>query len=284
MANKDRSGNREQRRSDKAKRANHEPLLRMVAHEPDRRHTRPRQVEVKPLTFAQERYDSAIRAHHITFGIGPAGTGKTWLAATRAAEALVNKEIERIVITRPAVEAGESLGFLPGEMDEKYAPYFRPVRDALEEYLGTGRLEYELRAGNIEARPLGLLRGSTRKHAWVLADEMQNATVPQMKMLLTRIGEGSRFIINGDPSQFDLPGHVTSGLGDAVRRLARVNGVAVIHFEAHDIVRHGIIRDLIAAYASPNETPCCNCYNTRIERIERIESDDAGLKRVLGAA
>ena len=154
-------------------------------------------------------------------------------------------------MTRPAIEAGESLGFLPGEIDDKFEPYFRPVRDAFEEFFGTGYLEYLLKKKVIEARPLAYLRGSTLKNAWVIADEMQNATITQMKLLLTRIGENARIIVNGDPMQCDLPHTVSSGLMDAINRLKTVNGIAIVRFARDDIVRSGICADVVAAYEEP---------------------------------
>lgn len=233
-----------------------------------------RLTEIKPLTEAQEAYDGAMRANTIIFGVGPAGTGKTYLAALRAAEALDKKRIEKIVVTRPAVEAGESLGFLPGEMEEKYEPYFRPVRDALEEYFGAGALEYHLKNGSVEARPLAFLRGATIKHSWLLLDEAQNVTSAQMKMLLTRIGKGSKFIINGDPTQCDLAHRQTSGLEDAVTRLSGVNGVAVVSFNHRDIVRHGIIQDIIEAYQPVQRSE---------SYTENYEQASEGLRRILRA-
>lgn len=249
-APKNRSENRKARRD--RNHSNHTPLLSLV--ESERRVRRPVKAaarEVKPLNDAQALYDAHIRASIITFGVGPAGTGKTWLAATRAAQALKAGEIERIIVTRPALEAGESLGFLPGEMDDKYQPYFRPVCDALAETLGSGPLEYHLKSGTIEARPLAYLRGATFKNCLVLFDEAQNATVSQMKLFLTRIGDHSRVVINGDPDQIDLPRASDSGLMDAVRRLGSVKGVGVVTFGRDDIVRSGICREIVEAYAAP---------------------------------
>ena len=205
-------------------------------------------VSIRPLNKKQILYDTAISSSSIVFGLGPAGTGKTWFAAMRAAEALRNKTIGKIVITRPAVEVGESLGFLPGELNEKFEPYIRPIRDAFEDYFGASHLEYLLKRGDIEARPLSLLRGSTIQNAWLLADEMQNATKTQLMMLLSRIGENSKFIVNGDPDQLDIPAR-TSGLVDAVDRLRPINGVKVVSFVRDDIVRSGLCRDVIEAYA-----------------------------------
>lgn len=208
--------------------------------------TKARKEPVKALNDAQRRYDAAMRSSDIVFGIGPAGTGKTWLAAMRAAEAMRAKTIEKIYVTRPAVEAGESLGFLPGELEEKYEPYFRPVRDALEEGLGKSHLEFLLRSGAIEARPLALLRGATFKNCWVLLDEAQNTTPSQMKMFLTRIGENAKLIVNGDPKQKDIPGE--SGLVDAARRFDNTPGIEFVHFRRADIVRSGLCQVIVEGY------------------------------------
>lgn len=251
-------------------------LLNSIEEGISKRHVKPHRQELKPLTDAQARYDNAIYSSAVTFGIGPAGTGKTWWAAMRAAEALAADKIERIVVTRPAVEAGESLGFLPGEQDEKYEPYFRPVKDALEEYLGSGALEYHLKAGNIEARPLAYLRGATLKNCWVILDEAQNLTPSQMKMFLTRIGSNAKFIINGDPTQKDIPG--PSGLVDALHRLKGLGGVSTVYFERADIVRSGICQAIAERYENPPESerkPDPDRYNSD------DESDDRGLRRFL---
>lgn len=256
--------------------SNHAPLLNLVAEEQARkRPVRPRNIELKPLTDAQAQYDNAILTSTITFGIGPAGTGKTWWAAMRAAEALKTNRIEKIIVTRPAVEAGENMGFLPGDLNEKYEPYFRPVKDAFEEYFGSAHLEYLLKSGIIEARPLAFLRGATIKNTWLIADEMQNATATQFKLLLTRIGENAKFIVNGDPSQCDLVGSQKSGLSDAVRRLARVRSISVVTFERCDIVRSGICQDIVEAYETENiEHPAS--YNNVSE-----DDDIGGLQRTL---
>lgn len=201
---------------------------------------------VVPRNQAQKRYDAAMRRDEIVFGIGPAGTGKTWLAAIRAAEALLEGEIERLYITRPAVEAGEKLGFLPGDLAEKYEPYLIPVRDALEERLGTGHFEYMLNNRIIVPRPVAFMRGLTFKDSWLIVDEAQNLTVTQMKMVLSRIGEGTRFIVNGDPRQIDI--HESSGLIDAVDRLGGIDGVSVCRFGREDIVRSGMCQRVVEAY------------------------------------
>lgn len=206
---------------------------------------KPNRKPVIPLTEKQADYGDAIDESRITLGIGPAGTGKTYFATMRAAEAFDKGVIKKIYLTRPAIEAGESLGFLPGELDEKFEPYLRPFKDALEEYFGAGHLEYLLRKGLIEPVPLGFLRGATIKNAWLLADEMQNATKSQMKMLLTRIGKNSKFIINGDPKQADIP---RSGLMDGVKRVGRVSGVSIVTFDRSDVVRDDIVQDILSAY------------------------------------
>ncbi len=198
------------------------------------------------LTETQRNYGAAILASRVVIGVGPAGTGKTWFAAALAADKLGAGEIKKIIVTRPAIEAGESLGFLPGDVEEKYAPYFRPVREALEERLGSGQVEYMIKAGIIEARPLAYLRGSTLKDCWVIADEMQNTTPAQMKMFLTRIGERSTFIINGDVRQKDIA--CKSGLEDAANRLRNLRMVSVIEFTAADIVRDPMCQAIAEAY------------------------------------
>jgi len=243
---RDRAGNRRKRKEDR--RANHQPLLERVQDEQIRKQpARSRKVLIEPLNAAQRSYDISMRVNVLTIGVGPAGTGKTWLAATRAAEALRDGETEKIIITRPAIEAGENLGFLPGEMNEKYEPYFRPVRDALVETLGGGALEYHLKAGAIEARPLAYMRGATFKNAWIILDEAQNTTPSQMKMFLTRIGEDSRVIVNGDLKQKDIPGR--SGLEDAIERLiGKLPSAEAVFFKRSDIVRSGFCQDVLNAY------------------------------------
>ena len=244
----------QKRATKRTRKTNHDALLNTVQDEMTARNTRPvKRITIRPLTNAQRLYDAAIFSSLITFGVGPAGTGKTWLAAARAAEQLRDGHIERIIVTRPAIEAEENLGFLPGEAEEKYAPYFRPVRDALEEVLGRGALEYHIKSGAIEARPLAYLRGATFKDAVVILDEAQNTTVNQMKMFLTRIGDGTRVIVNGDPAQKDLPRGVKSGLADAVARLRHLSSVAIINFAVEDIVRSGICQDIVRAYEEPTE-------------------------------
>lgn len=224
----------------------HGPLLRLVAEETPRRPVQASRALAKPLTPAQARYDVAIASKKLIFAIGPAGTGKTWLGATRAAEALRAGLTKSIIVTRPTVEAGTSLGFLPGELEEKNEPYFRPVREALAETLGSGPLEFFIKDGTIEARPLAYLRGSTFRDCWVILDEAQNTTPTEMKMFLTRIGEGCTMIVDGDPDQKDIPG--ASGLIDAVGRLQDNPDVGVVEFGVDDIVRSGLCMDIVKAY------------------------------------
>lgn len=210
--------------------------------------TQRRTEAVFPKTQSQKAYDAALHSSRVTLGIGPAGVGKTWFAAMRASRALDRGEIQRIYVTRPIVEAeDEGLGFLPGELEEKYEPYLRPVKEAFLEYFGSGHLEYLLRKKIIEPRPLAFLRGATLKDCWVIADEMQNATVKQHKLLLSRIGENSRFIVNGDPSQCDIPVS-NSGLLDACDRFEHHRDFSVVRFTRDEIVRDGIVRDVVEAY------------------------------------
>ncbi|MFP3609160.1 PhoH family protein [Paraburkholderia sp. SIMBA_050] len=201
---------------------------------------------IRARTDAQARYIASIKGKIITFATGPAGTGKTWLCASLAADALRDKQIEKIIVTRPAVEAGESLGFLPGEMEDKFGHYLIPFEEALIERLGTGAYEYHKRMGNIEGAPLAYMRGRTFKNALVILDEAQNTTPEQMKMFLTRIGEGSRMVVNGDTGQVDIRGK--SGLQDAVERVTWIPTIGHVRFERKDVVRHGVIQEILEVY------------------------------------
>ena len=206
----------------------------------------------KPLeakTENQRRYISMIGANIITFGLGPIGTGKTYIAASLAAEAFRAGEVKKIIITRPALEAGESLGFLPGELEDKFGPYFEPVRQVLEERLGSGPLDAAVEAGKIVVLPLAYMRGHTFKDAFVLLDEAQNTTPKQMYMFLTRIGEYAKVVIDGDLNQIDLPHGARSGLRDAIEKLRGVKSVGVIEFDSDDIVRSGIAREIAVRYS-----------------------------------
>jgi phosphate starvation-inducible PhoH-like protein len=198
-------------------------------------------------TDNQKRYIAAIKSGVLTFGIGPAGTGKTYIAATLAAVALENKTIDRIVVTRPAIEAGESLGFLPGELEEKYEPFLAPFRDVLVERLGRCAVEAMLKGGRIEAAPLAYMRGRTFKDAFVILDEAQNCTRRQMKLFLTRIGANCRVVVDGDPLQTDL-NDGQSGLEDAVERVGHIPSVRVVRFTRADVVRSGLVQEIVQAY------------------------------------
>jgi phosphate starvation-inducible protein PhoH and related proteins len=209
---------------------------------------RTRRKSVNARTPNQKIYIDAIRRHELVFGIGPAGTGKTYLAVACAAEALMNGEVDRIVLSRPAVEAGERLGFLPGDMKEKVDPYLRPLYDALYDMMPQSLVQKGLAENQIEIAPLAFMRGRTLAHAFVILDEAQNTTPQQMKMFLTRLGEGSRMVITGDPTQVDLPSNVTSGLSDALGILQGVKGIEQVHFQAEDIVRHALVGRIVGAY------------------------------------
>lgn len=200
----------------------------------------------QPKNEAQRRYAAMIKANTVTFGIGPAGTGKSYVVGALAANALENREIERIIVTRPAVEAGESLGFLPGELEEKFEPYFGPFRDILNERLGKSYVEYLIKAGRIEAQPLAYMRGRTFKNAWVILDEAQNTSPTQMKLFLTRIGEGAKIIVNGDIAQKDVTGE--SGLSYAIDILEGVKSISTMRFKVADIVRSGIVQDIVERF------------------------------------
>lgn len=203
---------------------------------------------VRARTAAQDAYIRALKRHTLVFGVGPAGTGKTWLAVAHAVHLLERRLVDRILLSRPAVEAGERLGFLPGDMREKVDPYLRPIYDALYDLMDRAFVERALQSGEIEIAPLAFMRGRTLSNAAVILDEAQNTTSMQMKMFLTRLGENSHMIVTGDPSQTDLPGGQTSGLSEAVRLLQGVEGVGLCHFTAADVVRHELVARIVAAY------------------------------------
>lgn len=202
---------------------------------------------IKAKNYAQGMYLEAIRNNQITFAVGPAGTGKSYIATAYAAEQLYYKKINKLIITRPAVEAEESLGYLPGELDEKYAPYLAPVKDILETLLGKSFVEYCLNTGSIEPLPIAYMRGRTFDNAICIIDEAQNVTPNQMKLLLSRIGENCKFIIDGDITQKDIKGG--SGLEDAIKRLQGIRGIETVNFFTNDIVRSDMCRKIIQAYA-----------------------------------
>ena len=203
---------------------------------------------VRAQTAAQDGYIRALKRHALVFGTGPAGTGKTWLAVARAVQLFERKEVDRIILSRPAVEAGERLGFLPGDMREKVDPYLRPIYDALYDLMDARIVERALQSGEIEIAPLAFMRGRTLSNAVVILDEAQNSTTMQMKMFLTRLGENSRMIVTGDPSQVDLPRGQTSGLDEATKLLAGVEGIAQVSFTAEDVIRHELVARIVAAY------------------------------------
>lgn len=203
---------------------------------------------ITPKGIAQKAYVEAVRRDDIVFGIGPAGTGKTYLAMAMAIKALLDKSVKRIILTRPAVEAGEKLGFLPGTLEEKVNPYLRPLYDALNDMLDPMRAKRLIEDDVIEIAPLAFMRGRTLNDSFVILDEAQNTTPEQMKMLLTRIGFGSKAVITGDITQIDLPRHVGSGLRDAVELLEGISGISIARFSEVDVVRHPLVQDIIRAY------------------------------------
>ena len=203
---------------------------------------------ITPKSITQKRYIEAIRTHDIVFGVGPAGTGKTYLAMSMAVAALMNHEFIRIVLARPAVEAGEKLGFLPGDLYEKVNPYLRPLYDALHDMMDFEKATRLVHRGIIEVAPLAFMRGRTLNDSFVILDEAQNTTSEQMLMFLTRLGFGAKAVITGDITQIDLPGGVVSGLVEARRLLSGVEGIAFINFTERDVVRHPLVQDIIRAY------------------------------------
>ena len=207
-----------------------------------------RKKTVEPRTKAQQDYVKALFTHELAFGIGPAGTGKTYLAVAVAVNQMINGHIDRIILSRPAVEAGEKLGYLPGDMKDKVDPYMQPLYDALNDFLPGKQLAKLIEEKRIEIAPLAFMRGRTLSNAYVVLDEAQNATSMQMKMFLTRLGQGSRMVITGDRSQVDLPRGVTSGLREAERILEGVEGISFNYFTAKDVVRHPMVAKIIEAY------------------------------------
>jgi phosphate starvation-inducible protein PhoH and related proteins len=207
-----------------------------------------RKRRVRARTAAQDAYVRALKRHALVFATGPAGTGKTWLAVAHAVQLFERKEVDRIILSRPAVEAGERLGFLPGDMREKVDPYLRPIFDALFDLMDARIVERALQTTEIEIAPLAFMRGRTLSNAAVILDEAQNTTSMQMKMMLTRLGENSRMVVTGDPSQVDLPTGQTSGLAEAVRLLDGVDGVAHVPFTSADVIRHELVARIVEAY------------------------------------
>lgn len=208
--------------------------------------TRKRRIAARSVT--QALYVKALRERELVFGLGPAGTGKTYLAVAAAVDLLMTGRVERIILSRPAVEAGERLGFLPGDLRDKVDPYLRPIYDALNDMLPADQLSRRMSNGEIEIAPIAFMRGRTLAHAFVILDEAQNTTPVQMKMFLTRLGEGSRMVVTGDPTQVDLPVGVRSGLTDALDALRGLDDIAVIRFTEQDVVRHSLVARIVGAY------------------------------------
>ena len=209
---------------------------------------------IRPKTIGQSNYADAIAKHTITFGVGPAGTGKTYLAVAMAVAALRRGEVDRIILTRPAVEAGEKLGFLPGDLQSKIDPYLRPLYDALFDMLGAESYQRHLERGTIEVAPLAYMRGRTLDDSFIILDEAQNTSREQMKMFLTRLGFRSKMVINGDVTQIDLPDGKKSGLSQVIRILGGIEDIAVVKFDSRDVVRHKLVQDIIKAYEKSEKT------------------------------
>lgn len=233
-----------------------------------------RKKPIVPKGVAQRHYLSLIRAHDLTFGIGPAGTGKTYLAMAMAARALLNREVKRIVLTRPAVEAGERLGFLPGDLIEKINPYLRPLYDALNDMIDFEKVEQMRARGQIEVAPLAFMRGRTLSDAFVILDEAQNATSEQMRMFLTRLGFNSKAVVTGDVTQTDLPRGARSGLREAERLLSGVEGIAFCRFSDRDVVRHPLVQRIVVAYEAEDRRR--EDEHLRGPRRERETPDEGG--------
>jgi phosphate starvation-inducible PhoH-like protein len=210
--------------------------------------------QVAPKSVTQRRYLEAIDQFDIVFGVGPAGTGKTYLAMAQAVAYLVAKRVTRIILARPAVEAGEKLGFLPGDLQEKVNPYLRPLYDALYDMLDADRVERLLERGVIEVAPIAFMRGRTLNDAFVILDEAQNTTSEQMKMFLTRLGFGSKAVVTGDVTQIDLPAGRVSGLVEALKVVGGIDGIATIHFDERDVVRHTLVQRIVKAYETYRST------------------------------
>ena len=225
---------------------------------------------IRPKTFGQKKYIDAIRTNDIVFGIGPAGTGKTYLAMAMAITAFKNNEVDRLILTRPAVEAGEKLGFLPGDLQEKVDPYLRPLYDALYEIMGAESFQKNFEKGLIEVAPLAYMRGRTLENAYIILDEAQNTTPEQMKMFLTRVGQGSKMIVTGDATQIDLPYGKKSGLAEARRILKGVRGLRFTEFSREDVVRHKLVQRIIDAYESDDRA-----HARRTERSSAERSGDS---------
>lgn len=232
---------------------------------------------VKPKTQGQKRYVDAIREHMITFGLGPAGTGKTYLAMAMAITAFRKEEVGRIILTRPAIEAGEKLGFLPGDLQSKIDPYLRPLYDALYQIMGAESFQKNLEKGLIEVAPLAYMRGRTLDNAYIILDEAQNTTPSQMKMFLTRIGFGSKVIVTGDMTQKDLAAGTASGLDIAVRVLKKVEGIAFCELTSLDVVRHPLVQKIVEAYEKYEKKPAKQLQNGNEERNRAVRRRRSGI-------
>ena len=227
-------------------------IIRHDVAEPPKVMIRTRKKTIVPRSATQVTYMEALTRNDIIFALGPAGTGKTYLAVAQAVSQLITGSVDRLILSRPAVEAGEKLGFLPGDMKEKVDPYLRPIYDALHDTLPAEQVERRIASGEIEIAPLAFMRGRTLANAFIVLDEAQNTTIAQMKMFLTRFGEGSRMVICGDPKQVDLPQPGISGLADAVARLDGVEGIAMVPFGIADVVRHPVVGRIVQAYEGPD--------------------------------
>ncbi|MBW8910703.1 MAG: PhoH family protein [Sphingomonas sp.] len=228
-------------------------ILRNDVSDPPRVMIRTRKKTIVPRSTTQIRYMEALNSSDIIFALGPAGTGKTYLAVAQAVQQLITGTVERLILSRPAVEAGERLGFLPGDMKEKVDPYLRPLYDALYDMLPNEQVERRLASGEIEIAPIAFMRGRTLADAFVILDEAQNTTPAQMKMFLTRFGQNSRMVVCGDPRQIDLPDIGKSGLADAVAKLEGIDGIATVRFGAADVVRHPVVGRIVQAYEGPDD-------------------------------
>ncbi len=224
---------------------------------------------VKPKTLGQQAYVESIRDNMIVFGIGPAGTGKTYLAMAMAVTALKNNEVNKIILTRPAIEAGESLGFLPGDMQSKVDPYLRPLYDALYQLMGAESFVANSEKGIIEVAPLAYMRGRTLDNAFIILDEAQNTTPAQMKMFLTRIGFGSKVIVTGDRTQKDLPKDITSGLEIAIRVLSNVEGISFAYLDNRDVVRHPLVQKIVKAYEEYDQKQNARKNNGKTGQVKK---------------
>ena len=232
---------------------------------------------IKPKTLGQKKYVDAIRNGMITFGLGPAGTGKTYLAMAMAITAFKREEVSRIILTRPAIEAGEKLGFLPGDLQSKIDPYLRPLYDALYQIMGADSFLKNSEKGLIEVAPLAYMRGRTLDNAFIILDEAQNTTPAQMKMFLTRIGFGSKVVVTGDQTQKDLPKDVTSGLDVAMKVLSKVDEIGFVKLTNHDVVRHPLVQKIVKAYEEYEERQ--NRRSDRAERERKIKQEKKGNRR-----